>query len=245
MEHYFNIELATKLGIEEAIFLHNLYYWIQRNAANKKQYHDGSYWTYNTKQAYAVLFPYMSLSKIKRIIEKLNEECIIKIGNFSEDKMNRTAWYAFTDCGLKMMENAGYKVGVFRNEENCADALGQNEPMQQPEMEQCTNNINKTDINNKEKTSIDIEVKNGAEAPVQSDDERYFYSYLKEHCPFVYKMQVPLTYEQYKKACTKHSREKIWETLDAMNNWKELNKKRRYAYKTLITWLDKDVKRYA
>lgn len=245
MEHYFNIDLATKLGIEEAIFLHNLYYWIQKNAVNKKQFYDGSYWTYNTKQAYAELFPYMSLSKIKRIIDKLLEECIIKIGNYSEDKMNRTSWYAFTECGLKMMENAGYKIGVFRGEENCVDALGQNEPMQKPETEQCSININKTDINNKEKTSIDIDVKNGAEAPVQSEDERYFYSYLKEHCPFVYKMQVPLTYEQYQKACTKHSREKILATLDAMNNWKELNKKRRYAYKTLITWLDKDVRKYA
>ena len=37
MEHYFNIDLATKLGIEKAIFLHNLYYWVQKNAANKKK----------------------------------------------------------------------------------------------------------------------------------------------------------------------------------------------------------------
>ena len=43
----------------------------------------------------------------------------------------------------------------------------------------------------------------------------------------------------------KYTREKIWETLDAMNNWKELNKKRRYAYKTLITWLEKDTRKYA
>ena len=57
-------------------------------------------------------------------------------------------------------------------------------------------------------------------------------------------MQVPLTYAQYKKVCTKYSREKIWETLDAMNNWKELNKKRRYAYKTLLVWLEKDKKQY-
>ena len=104
--------------------------------------------------------------------------------------------------------------------------------------------VNNKKNNNKEKTSIDIDVKNDAEASAQSDEEKYFYNYLKENCPFVYKMQVPLTYAQYKKVCTKYSREKIWETLDAMNNWKELNKKRRYAYKTLLVWLEKDKKQY-
>lgn len=241
MEHYFNIELATKVGIEEAIFLHNLYYWIQKNAANKKQYHDGSYWTYNTVQAYAELFPYMSYDKVKRIIKQLKKDCIIKTGNYNEDKMNHTTWFAFTDCGLEMMKEAGYKTKVFYGD----DRLGQNAQIEECKTPHSTTNINKTNINYKEKTPINIGVKNGAEAPTQSDDEKYFYDFLKERCPFVYKMQVPLTYEQYKKACTKYSREKIWQTLDEMNNWKELNKKRRYAYKTLITWLDKDVRKYA
>ena len=241
MEHYFNIELATAIGIEEAIFLHNLYYWIQKNAANKKQFHDGSYWTYNTVQAYAELFPYMSYDKVKRIIKQLKKDCIIKTGNYNDDKMNHTTWFAFTDCGLEIMKKVGYKTKVFYGD----DRLGQNAQIEEGKMPQCTTNINKTDINDKEKTPIDIGVKNGAEAPALSDNESYFYEYLQKRCPFVYKMQVPLTYEQYTKVCAEYSREKIWETLDAMNNWKELNKKRRYAYKTLITWLSKDVKKYA
>lgn len=241
MEHYFNIDLAVKLGVEKAVFLHNLYYWLQKNAANNINFFDGSYWTYNTKKAYTEIFPYMSYDKIKRIVNDLREDGIIKTGCYGKDKMNHTLWYAFTDCGLKTLEDVGYNTKVFY----CDNRMGQNATIEWGKMRQSTTNINKTDINNKEKTSINIEVKNGAEAPVQSEDERYFYSYLKEHCPFVYKMQVPLTYEQYQKVCTKHSREKIWATLDAMNNWKELNKKRRYAYKTLITWLDKDVQRYS
>lgn len=240
MEHHFNIEIAKKIGIEEAIFLHNLYYWLQHNAANEKNLFDGSYWTYNTKKAYSEIFPYMSLDKIKRIINSLREDGIIKTGNYGLDKMNHTLWYAFTDCGLSMMEKAGYDTKVFY----CINRRGQNAPIEEGKTHQSTTNINKTDKNNKEKTSIDIDVKNDAEASAQSDEEKYFYTYLKEHCPFVYKMQVPLTYEQYKKACSKYSREKIWETLDAMNNWKELNKKRRYAYKTLLVWLEKDKKQY-
>ena len=241
MEHHFNIELAKKLGIEKAIFLHNLYYWLQHNAANNKNLFDGSYWTYNTKKAYTEIFPYMSYDKVKRIISDLREDSIIKTGNYAPDKMNHTLWYAFTDCGLSMMEKAGYDTTVFY----CTNRMGQNAPIEEGKTHQTNTNINKTDINNKEKTSIDIEVKNGAEAPVQSDEEKYFYSYMKEHCPYVYKMQVPLTYEQYKEACKKYSREKIWDVLDAMNNWKELNKKNRYAYKTLIKWLSKDVRKYA
>lgn len=244
MEHSFNIDIAKAYGIEEAIFINNLYFWIQKNAANKKFYYDGSYWTYNTKQAYAELFPYMTYDKVKRVIAGLITAGVIKKGNYNDTKMDRTLWYAFTTQGIKTLKDAGFKVDVLGYEETSNEksqnALGQNQPMQQGEEQQCISDINNNKENNKEKTSIDIDVKNGAEAPAQSDDEKYFYTYLKEHCPFVYKMQVPLTYEQYKKACAKYSREKIWKTLGEMNNWKELNKKRRYAYNTLLTWLEKD-----
>ena len=250
MEHYFNIDLATKLGIEEAIFLHNLYYWIQKNAVNKKQFYDGSYWTYNTKQAYAELFPYMSLSKIKRIIDKLLEECIIKKGNYSNDKMNRTSWYAFTECGLRMMENAGYKIGVFRGEENCVDALGQNEPMQKPESEQCTTNINNTDINNKETLETSSRVKErlshkyNKDKPL-TDIEVKYYLGMEEKYPRVMRMDEPLLYKQYIALLNKGVNvNKIKANLEAMNNNKKI-RERYNAYLTLLNYIKIDKNTYA
>lgn len=47
MIHNFDINIAEKYGINAAIILQNMYYWIEKNRANEKHFHDGYYWTYN------------------------------------------------------------------------------------------------------------------------------------------------------------------------------------------------------
>lgn len=255
MEHYFNIDLATKLGIEEAIFLNNLYYWLQKNAANGKNYFDGSYWTYNTKQAYTEIFPYMSYDKIKRMINLLREQNIIKTGHYDENKMNRTLWYAFTECGLKMMKNVGYRVEVLgfeddeeEDDKNCIDEKEQVEPSQKSILPQCTTNINKTDNNNKETLEINSRVKERLSHKYNkdkelSDIEIKYYLGMEENYPRVMRMDYPLLYKQYQQllndgVCNK----KIIANLEAMENYKPL-KDRVKAYQTLKNFIkiDKNV----
>ena len=36
MQHYFDINIAMKYGIQPAIILNNLYFWIEKNRANEK-----------------------------------------------------------------------------------------------------------------------------------------------------------------------------------------------------------------
>ena len=43
MEHHFNIEYAKKYGILEAILIDNFQFWIAKNRANGKHFHDGYY----------------------------------------------------------------------------------------------------------------------------------------------------------------------------------------------------------
>ena len=68
--HMFNIEIANEYGIEEAIILQNISFWIDHNKANDKNFHDGHYWTYNSAKAFQKIFPYMSEYKIKRVLKK-------------------------------------------------------------------------------------------------------------------------------------------------------------------------------
>lgn len=257
MEHHFNIELATKLGIEEAIFLNNLYYWLQKNAANGKNFFDGSYWTYNTKQAYTEIFPYMSYDKIKRMINLLREQNIIKTGHYDENKMNRTLWYAFTECGLKMMKDAGYKVEVLgfedgedEDDKNCTDEKEQEEPSQKSVLPQCTTNINKTDINNKETLETSSRVKErlshkyNKDKPL-TDIEVKFYLGMEQNYPRVMRMDYPLLYRQYQDLLKKGiNNNKIIANLEAMENYKPL-KDRVKAYQTLLNFIKIDKNTYA
>ena len=53
MKHSFDVELAKEYGILEAILIQNIYFWIEKNKANKKHFYDGRYWTYNSKKAFS------------------------------------------------------------------------------------------------------------------------------------------------------------------------------------------------
>lgn len=98
MEHHFNIYLATGFGVDEAIFVHNLYFWIQQNKANNKHMYDGKHWTYNTMKAYGELFPYWNTARVRRIIESCRRHGLIETSDeYNEDKRDRTLWYAVTE----------------------------------------------------------------------------------------------------------------------------------------------------
>ena len=103
-EFHFKAELAQRYGVDGAIFLHAMAFWVAKNQANGKHFHDGRTWTYNTLEALAKLFPFWSRRQLERIIAKLKEQEALLTGNYSEDKTDRTVWYALADSVLEVYE---------------------------------------------------------------------------------------------------------------------------------------------
>ena len=100
MNHSFNIEVAKNAGVDGAIVIENLYYWLLKNKANKKHYHDGTYWTYNSIKAFEELFPYWSAKQLSRILNNLERDGFIKTGNYNKAAYDRTKWYTLTEKSL-------------------------------------------------------------------------------------------------------------------------------------------------
>lgn len=105
MQHYFDINIAMKYGIQPAIILNNLYFWIEKNRANEKHFYDGYYWTYNSMKAFSELFPYMTERQIDYAIKKLVESGLIIKGNYNKSSYDRTCWYAITKEGYSVLKN--------------------------------------------------------------------------------------------------------------------------------------------
>ena len=105
MEHHFNIKIAERYGIEEAILLSNFEYWITKNKANNQNFFDGYYWTYNSKKALTLLFPYMTDRKIDYAINNLINQGLIIKGNYNKNDFDRTLWYAITKKGYSILQN--------------------------------------------------------------------------------------------------------------------------------------------
>lgn len=118
MQHYFDIKIAEQYGVVPAILLHNFEYWIALNKANKTHFHDGKYWTYNSKKALAELFPYLTARQIDYAIQKLIDEGIIVTGNYNKSTYDRTLWYAITKKGYCILQNCEMEETKLSNGEH-------------------------------------------------------------------------------------------------------------------------------
>lgn len=155
MEHSFNIYIAKEYGINCAILLKNIYFWIEKNRANNKYFYDNNYWTYNTKKAFADLFPYINERQIDYALKKLIDDGIIITGNYNENQRDRTLWYAITKKGYCILQNCEMETTKLLNGNN--------------KIVECNNTYintnNKQDINNNleynlKKENIKEKVKN-------------------------------------------------------------------------------------
>ena len=88
-----NRKAATILGVNEAIILQQIHYWLNINEKAKINFYDGRYWTYNTYEDWQKKdFPFLSARTLQRTFQKLNKEGILIKGNYNKAKYDRTLW---------------------------------------------------------------------------------------------------------------------------------------------------------
>ena len=107
MGYYFELKPAMACGVDGAVMLSNLKFWIDKNRANEKHFHDGRYWTYNSVKAFGELFPFWSKGQISTILNRLEKQNYIVSGNYNKSAYDRTKWYALTDKGEQLFGDYG------------------------------------------------------------------------------------------------------------------------------------------
>lgn len=112
MKHLFDVDVAVEYGVNAAVLLENLAYWVKQNEANETNYHNGYYWTYNSRRAYQELFPYMSKRQVDTAFQKLIDGGLVITGNYNKLTYDRTLWYALTPKGKSILH-----FGVMDNPE--------------------------------------------------------------------------------------------------------------------------------
>ncbi|MDB8805043.1 hypothetical protein [Romboutsia sp. 1001216sp1] len=108
--------LAEKIGLNEAIVIQQLHYWIMQNKRQKKNFYDGIYWTFNSFNKWqSDTFYFWSVRTLTRIFKKLEDEGILLVGNYNKKGYDRTKWYSIN-----------YKI---LNSKCCNNSLGQLDTM--------------------------------------------------------------------------------------------------------------------
>lgn len=118
MIYSFDSNIAKEYGVNEAIMIANFQFWIKKNKANKKNFFDGHYWTYNSKKAFTELFDFWGEQSIKTILNHLKEKGVLITANYNNSPYDRTLWYAFVDEEKWIGEDKTFQKLELTNEED-------------------------------------------------------------------------------------------------------------------------------
>jgi len=104
-------ELAAILGLNESIVLQQVEYWINKYKTkdDKRHYHEGKWWIYNSYESWQENFPFWSKSTIRRAIKSLEDKEILITANYNKLKIDRTKWYSIN---YQMLDNHCDKATV-------------------------------------------------------------------------------------------------------------------------------------
>lgn len=107
MNFHFDGAVAEMYGVDGAVFISRLQFWIEKNAANDRHYHEGRYWTYNSLRAMEKLFPFWSRRQIERIVKNLKDKGVLLTANYARDTHDRTLFYALDESKLPISPFGG------------------------------------------------------------------------------------------------------------------------------------------
>jgi len=100
----FSSVAAEKWGVDGAVMLHHLAFWVFRNTLNGDNLVDGRVWTWNSARAFAGIFPFWSPDQIRRVLRNLEKDGAILSGQHNRRGYDRTKWYTLTDEALALYD---------------------------------------------------------------------------------------------------------------------------------------------
>lgn len=136
--------LAKAIGLNEAIVLQQIHYWLEGNKERKSEYHfkKDRWWCYNSAEEWAEQFPWWSVSTIKRTLKNLRKEKLIYVDRLADDPYDRTNWYSIDYQRLTQLEQIDTADRVNVNQSNGSerydDSSVQNDTMIYKETETTT-----------------------------------------------------------------------------------------------------------
>ncbi len=104
--------LAVAIGLNEAIVLQQIHYWLQRSTNER----DGRCWVYNSVKEWQAQFPFFSNATLRRTLESLEKQGLIVTAKHNRAAFDRTKWYAIDYEALAALtapEDAADRIAQF------------------------------------------------------------------------------------------------------------------------------------
>lgn len=127
--------LAARIGLNEAIVLQQIHYWLDINKETEKNFEDGCYWSYNSYEVWQERnFPFWSLSTVKRVFKNLKNKGLIRAEQRRKRDYDRRVWVTINYDAVAELDN-------------CPPRECQNDTVGDSKMEQSTYTETNTETN--------------------------------------------------------------------------------------------------
>ena len=242
MNHAFNVDIATELKhLEKAVLLENIMFWVHKNETNKRNYHNGKYWTQNSYEAFGKQFPYMNARSIKKWMGELERDGWVL--SYQEPGYDRAKFYTLTD---KYSDTINKKRAT-----NSDSSLGHN--MSGGKDTKCPNdkteNVSSTYTDIKQDINTDTPPAPKGESKSISidsltEDQKQQWQRFKQVCQdnnisIIFELEKPLTPRDLFALKEKYRPDEILATIKDLQNYKPAKKRYISANLTLQKWLKK------
>ena len=99
VKHHFSVQVAVEVGVNAAVVLENIAFWVRANRRAGRHLHDGKHWTYGSTRHFAELFDYLTEKQVRSALDKLITCGYVDTGNFNRSAYDRTRWFTLTEKG--------------------------------------------------------------------------------------------------------------------------------------------------
>lgn len=199
--------LAVKIGLNEAIILQQIHYWLLRS----NNVRDGYKWVYNSYSEWNKQFPFFSRNTMIRAFNSLEKQGLLITANYNKAGFDKTKWYRIDY--EKLVGKRSTQNGYTSNPK-WADRDTQNGQTN-------TNRLPETTSENNNKHSA-----SHSNAPSVSQLENEFEELWSKYPNKKGKKQAFNHYKAWRKASVKHTNEYLLERLKVymtdlqQNSWK-------------------------
>lgn len=204
-------ELASVIGLNEAIVLQQLNYWLHSKSAKQI---NGRLWVYNTYDNWRKdNFPFWSRNTIRRAFDSCIKRGLIITGNFNKAGFDKTKWYS---------------IDIEKLDEVMGSACAQNGQTSEPKWADGSNQDGHTNTRDYPETTPENNKHSASHSNAQSVSqlEEGFEEVWSKYPNKKGKKQAFNHYKAWRKASVKHTNEYLLERLKAymtdlqQNSWK-------------------------
>jgi len=158
--------LALRIGINEAIVLQQICYWLEDTTAGIE--YDGKRWVYNSINAWNEQFPWWTAKTIQRTVSSLKKMGLIYVEQLKKSQHDQTNYYAINYASPLLADTD--KLSLSR-ETICRNRKGQSVPMDKDKLSQSIGSNCPNVTENTTEITTEITTTPSCQVASQPDDE--------------------------------------------------------------------------